>query len=114
MMWVGFTASVNIAAVPVLPAGGHFPPPQAALRDPLRAPGEQPRDHHHRRNRHAARLHRTRTLRALLPVAVRRISFGNALSVETHFSRSRAPGLARHGIISTPPRAPWRFLGWRP
>ena len=59
---------------------GHFPPPQAALRSPFRASGEQSRDNHDRRDRHATRLHRTRPLLALLPIAVWGISFGNARS----------------------------------
>ena len=65
-----------------------FLPPQAPLRDPLRATGEHACDRHHRRDRHAARLHRTRPLLALLPIAVRRISFGNAPCVETPCSRT--------------------------
>ena len=93
---------------------GHFPPSQAPLRGPFRTAGQQSRDDHDRRDRHAAWLYRARALLSLLPVAVWRISFGNALFVETHFSRESTTGAARHGIISTPLRTPWRFLGWRP
>src|SRR6185436_20452170 len=81
---------------------------QAALRNPLRAPAEQPRDRHHRRDRHAARLHRTRTLLALLPVAVRGIPFGNALYVETHVARDRPPKVSRLGIIPAARSADYR------
>lgn len=79
---------------------GYFPPPQAALRDPLRATRQHPRHRHHRRDRHATRLHRTRPLLALLPIAVRRISFGNAACVKTHFARNRPPEGSRHRMIS--------------
>ena len=84
----------------------HFPPSQAALRDPFRAPRKHPRDRHHRRDRHATRLHRTRPLLALLPIAVRRISFGNAPRVKTPCSRRRSPQGSCHRIISTPPTLP--------
>jgi hypothetical protein len=79
---------------------GHLPPPQAALRDPLRATAKHPRHRHHRRDRHATRLHRTRPLLALLPIAVRGVPVGDAARVETHFARNRPPEGSRHRMIS--------------